>query len=63
MMFGDHAIYVWGSYAATAAVLAWQAWQPVLRMRRLSARLHTHPASLSPHSTGTDGTQYRGDGT
>lgn len=38
-MFGDHAFYIWTSYAVTAAVLAWQAWQPALRMRRVRARL------------------------
>ncbi len=39
LYMGGHGFYVWTSYGLFAAVLAWQIWQPLARLRRIRAEL------------------------
>ena len=40
---GGYALYVWGSYAMTAAALAWEALMLVQRQRRACQELRDQP--------------------
>ena len=39
---GGYALYVWGAYAMTGAVLAWEALMLVQRRRRVTEELRDH---------------------
>lgn len=40
----EYAGYVWASYGAFAAIMAWQILQPLIRRRRVMAELRQHAA-------------------
>ncbi len=44
---GGYAVYVWGSYAAAAAVFAWNLAVPLLRRRALRRELHAGQGEAS----------------
>jgi len=43
----SYATYVWSSYAVAAAVIVWQALQPIFRHRRLEKQIKQDHAARS----------------
>ena len=58
---GGYGLYVWGSYAVTAVVLALEVWL-VLRRGRTSLRHAGHSQDAGAHSVAGDGNAGGGGG-